>query len=151
MKMSVYLHKEVADTLRCYGDLDEVVNKILEQCEGGIIDVFNKPKAPERYGAIRYNIDVTNEYYLSLLANYPPNSPFVSLRRLLYWFVEEEMYEVLEWKTCTDYGEKEREKCLKRVNEAKSILFSIKRYLTASKKEKIDEIFQKINELETML
>ena len=98
MKISIYLHKPIADLLKEFGNLSFVVNKILERVEDGTLELENKPAAPDRYGASRYNIDITNEYYLSLIATYSVNSPKISLRRLLYWFVENEIYEELDWK-----------------------------------------------------
>jgi len=92
MKISVYLHKEIANTLKLFGDLSYVTNLILQYGAEGYYDICNKPNIVDRGTASRYTIDVTEPNYLNLLAIHSPNSPKISLRRLLYWFVENEMY-----------------------------------------------------------
>lgn len=109
MKMSVYLHNEICSVLKCFGSLDEVTNKILDAASSGEFDVENKPKVIERSGARRYDVDVQNEDYLELYA-IRRNSPSISLRRLLYWFVENEMYEYLGWEVKSEYKDAAYEK-----------------------------------------
>ena len=58
MKQSIYLHREIVDTLRCFGELDEVINKILEEASVGKFDVMDKPPCPDRSGAGRYDVDI---------------------------------------------------------------------------------------------
>lgn len=116
MQFSIYLHKPIAETLMCYGDLSDVVNKILDASEQGAFDIIDRPRCPARDGATRYVIDVKSEYYLSMLENFPINSPRISLRRILYWFVENEMYDELEWEVTLEYHNKEKEKMLKKLS-----------------------------------
>ena len=66
MKQSIYLHKQIVDVLRCYGDLEEVINKILQEAANGKFDVMNKPPCPDRTGAGRYDIDIKEPNYLEL-------------------------------------------------------------------------------------
>lgn len=93
MKIAVYLHEEIAATLLCFGNLSDVINKILDN-----ESVLDKPSCLPREGASKYTVDVTNEEYLSLLARYPATSPRISLRRLLYWWVDNEIYTEWGWK-----------------------------------------------------
>ena len=116
MLFSIYLHSPIAEILMCYGDLSEVVNKILDAGEEGAFDIIDCPKCLSREGASRYDIDVANEYYISLLETFPINSTRISLRRLLYWFVENEMYDVLEWEPTFKYRNKQKEKILKKLD-----------------------------------
>lgn len=109
MQMSVYLHDEICAVLKCFGTLDEVTNRILDSASEGIFDVENKPQVVERSGAKRYNIDVRNEDYLELY-RIRRNSPSISLRRLLYWFVENEMYDYLAWEVKSKYRDPTYEK-----------------------------------------
>ena len=109
MRMSVYLHDEICAVLKCFGTLDEVVNKILDTASAGEFEVENKPQVVERSGAKRYNVDVQNEDYLQLY-RIRRNSPSISLRRLLYWFVENEMYDYLGWEVKSKYVDPNYEK-----------------------------------------
>ena len=93
MRISLYLHKDIINTLRYYGDISDVINKILELCENDVVDLFDKPAAPPRGDASRIEVNITNSYYLSLMEEFPKNSSKISLRRLLYWFVENDMFE----------------------------------------------------------
>ena len=127
MIVSIYLHKQIAETLKCYGNLTEVMDRILTHCEQGDIDLMDKPKTPPRNTASRYDIDVTNEYYLDMLTSFPPNSTRISLRRLLYWFVENEMFDVLGWEPVNEYKSSDKERILKRLNAISSDLFKLKR------------------------
>lgn len=116
MKFSIYLHQAIAETLMCYGDLSEVVNRILEESENGEFDIIDRPRCPARDGASRYDIEITSEYYINMLSSFPINSPRISLRRLIYWFVEQEMYEVLGWEVTREYHNKKKEAMLKKLS-----------------------------------
>ena len=99
MKLSQYLHNDIVDVLKTFGDLNDVVNKILDAADEGYIEVEDKPPCRDRDGCDRYNIDIHNENYLELLRIHGVKSKQISLRRLLYWFVENEIYEELGWTT----------------------------------------------------
>ena len=103
MILSVYLHKDRADVLRTFGSLDEVVDRILSACDEGEFDIENKPECEPRDGASRYNIKITNESYIDMLKNFGVKCKRISLRRLLYWFVDNEIYADLGWETVNDY------------------------------------------------
>lgn len=97
MTLSIYLSTEIYQTLTYFGNLDGVVNKILEAGSQGAFDVMGKPSAPEKVGGRYYKVNVINQDYLSLLEIYGQKNPRISLRRLLYWFVENEVYSELNW------------------------------------------------------
>ena len=146
MLMSIYLHEEIYAILCCYGKLDDVVNKVLEEGMSGSFDIMNCPKLPPRTGARRFEVDVTNEEYIELLNLYPHNSTKISLRRLLYWFVENEMYEVLGWEQKNDYVDKrdmKRQKLLKRIRQQLESLL-----LITDDYEKVESAINIIKELE---
>lgn len=151
MIFSVYLHAPIAETLKCYGELSKVVNDILDCAEQGIFDVVDMPKCPARDGASRYDIDVTSEYYMTLVETFPPNSPRISLRRLLYWFVEQEMYEVLEWTPTFEYVSKAKEKLLKKIGGIESDLHKVLLKLNEEEKQYCRDIILKLNELKEVI
>ena len=115
MKFSVYLHSHIVDTLRTYGRLDDVVNAMLDEADNGMFNVIDKPNCESRDGASRYSIEITNESYIALVESYPTNSSRVSLRRLIYWFVENEIYEECGWSTNNILKRKENNKTYKKI------------------------------------
>lgn len=151
MIFSLYLHDYVADTLKCYGTLDEVVNKILETSEQGIFDVMDMPKCEPRDGASRYNINVTNEYYLTLVNAYSINSPRISLRRLLYWFVQYEMPETLSWVPVNDYKDKQSVKILKRIGGIRSEVQKLSNMLNENENNFAKAILAHLKDIEDMV
>ena len=151
MILSLYLHKNISETLMCYGKLGDVVNKILELCEENVIDIMDMPKCQPRDGASRYDIDVTNEYYLSLLESFPIKSPRISLRRLLYWFVEQEMPDVLGWEVVNDYVDSNKIKMLKKLGGAETDLFKLTAIANNTEREVLLEILNKIRLLKDIV
>lgn len=148
MLLSVYLHDEVASLLRCYGPLEDVINRILDAGSEGHFDFMDKPRAPDRVGARRYDIDVTNDEYLSLLEEYPPNSCKISLRRIIYWFVENEMYDQMEWEVTSNYVDKNdrrRKNLLKHLRQQSELLLRVS---NGDYAEKVIKILTIIKELE---
>jgi hypothetical protein len=119
MRLSVYLHSYIVDKLRMYGKLDDVVNAILDEADNGMFDILDKPNCESREGASRYNIEVTNETYLSLAETFPLGSSRISLRRLIYWFVENEMYDECGWTTDNILSRKNKTKVLKKILDLK--------------------------------
>lgn len=110
MTVSVYLHDEILSLLKCFGDIDNVVNKILDAGSAGEITIMDKPAAPDRSGAKRIDVNIYNEEYLSLMRQFGAKSPRCSLRRLLYWFVEDEVYTLLDWDMKNDYVSEQEQK-----------------------------------------
>lgn len=141
MIMSVYLHDEIASVLRCYGSLDDVINKVLDAASDGEFDFEDKPEAPARDGARRYDVDVKNDEYIELHRMFR-NSPKISLRRLLYWFVENEMYEVLGWEVVAEYIDRMEQKRKKLAAKARQDLESLR---SVVKGDSYDIVMQAIN------
>lgn len=125
MTQSIYLHRYVVDTLSLFGELSDVINRILQEGADGKIQLVNRPPCTNRKGAGRYNVNITQQDYLELLEYYPVNSSKVSIRRLLYWFVDFEIYEQLEWKPTRKYENKILQKQLKYVDNARTFVTRI--------------------------
>lgn len=148
MRVSVYIHEEIRAILCCYGELDDVINKILDAASAGEFDLMDKPNIGVREGARRFDVDVHNEEYLELMRTYPPNSSKISLRRIIYWFVENEMYELLGWEPVNEYRDRsdvKREKLIKRIRQDLESLLTV---IDADNYDKIESILQIIKDLE---
>ena len=99
MTYKVYLHDEIISTLSIFGDLSAVTERIILETLDNDIDIERLPKAGDRTGAIRKNIEIIHSGILEYLEsitynNHAPKSP---IRNLLYWFVNEEIYNEWGW------------------------------------------------------
>lgn len=148
MIVSIYLHKEIANTLKTFGTLEEVVNKILFAGAEGAYDITNKPNCISREGARRYEINITEPEYLELLQTFPINSSRISLRRLLYWFVENEIYNDLNWTPVNNYIDEGRLNVNKIIKSAETSLIKLNKHLQYDLKSECQEIINLLKSLE---
>lgn len=151
MVFSVYIHQWVVDVLLCFGELSDVINRILEEGENGSFDIMNKPNIGDRDGAKRYEINITNEMYLELLNTFPINSSKISLRRLIYWFVENEMYVELGWSPIRNYHSSTNDKIIKKLNNICTELQKVEYQISDDYKITITEMLIKLNNLKETL
>ena len=155
MKVSIYLHKEIYNTLKMFGDLNDVINKVLEAGAQGNFDVTDKPNSIDRIGAKRFNVTITEPDYLGLLEIYPINSSKISLRRLLYWFVENEIYNELGWEPVDNYVDDIKEQITKKINNISSDVIKLKTKIRLKLDEeyceKCDTILELLNSLEDQI
>ena len=146
--VSVYLEPEIHDTLCMFGELDEVVNRILNEGSMGKFDITNKPNYYSgRVNCNRYEIMVNNEDYINLKSKYPINSSKISLRRLLQWFVYDEVFDLLGWKPLRQYTDRYKQKFNKIKGGIISNLIKLKKVSTKSQSTKIDKIILQLNEV----
>lgn len=148
MLMSVYLHDEIYGILKCYGDLSDVVNRILDAASEGHFSVMDKPVIPNRDGAKRFDVDVTNEEYLELVKLYPPNSVKISLRRLLYWFAENEMYDFLGWEVVANYKDNRTIQFERLVKRIRQNLEKLKNIAPIAYQDDVNNMLTKIKSME---
>ena len=129
MKISVYLHKYIVDVLKTFGKLSDVINRILEEGDEGKFDICNKPPCEPREGASRYDVDITNEAYLSMFKMYGAKSKSISIRRLLYWFVDYEVYVDLGWEQVNEYIDENQARVNKIIDNIINDLNRLEMYL----------------------
>lgn len=96
-KIDIRLHEDYYNVLHMFGDLDTVVRRILDEGARGNIELTDKPQAPPKQGTHKYIVTIDSPYYDELVGIYGVSSSKVSIRRLLYWFVDEEVYNELGW------------------------------------------------------
>ena len=150
MTINIHLHKEIADSLRCFGDLSTVVNRILQAGADGLIDIMDKDACPDKDGCEHCRIDITEPNYLELYKTYGPKNRRISLRRLLYWFVENEIYDELGWQTVnTKIIDKQAISFKKKLDAATTELTYAMSYTSStSVKDKLIDIVSQIGELQ---
>lgn len=151
MMMSIYLHQYVVKTLSLFGDLSDVINNILQAGADGKIEILDRPPCMSRDGCGRYNVDITQQDYLELLQCYPINSPKISIRRLLYWFVDFAVYEQLGWKIVKQYKDDQTNLLLRHLDKARTSLARVaiikkNREDIQTQVESIDNLIVKLKE-----
>lgn len=129
MKISSYLRPDVVETLMMFGNIHDVTNRILQEGENGSFSLEDIPASEVSKNKVRVNINVTNEYYLSLLETYGIRSPRISISRILTWFVDNEIYNELEWNIVNDFISK-KDKTIKNsidklLNEMNKLKFKL--------------------------
>lgn len=147
MTLSVYLAHDVKAILSCYGSLDSVVDKILVAGANGLIDIMEKPSAPEKKGGTYYQINIREPNYIALVETYGTKSSRISLRRLLYWFVENEVYLELGWELCEEFIDQKNNKMYQAIIQLKEALYNAREYIPQHREE-IDEFRNLISEVE---
>lgn len=94
MRLSVYLSDLALQELYCiHPNRSLAVDAILYLGEIGCIELEQLPPPPPRDGDKRVEIEVTNQFYLQLLTKYNISSAKTSLRRIIYWALEQGVYE----------------------------------------------------------
>lgn len=92
---TVYLDQESINLLEMYGDISHVTDMVLEYMFEQGLTPSQLPSVVIRNNCKRVNIQVTNEDYIALTQLYPAKSSAISLRRVLNWFITNEIYS--EW------------------------------------------------------
>ena len=136
----------VRNILECYGPINDVVNKILECGAEGLFDIMDKPTPPPKENGKQIIIDVIEPNYLELVEMYGTKSSRISLRRLLYWFVDNEMYLELGWEGTQKYKDSDNEKALVLLSNIKLHLYKLEKLVTNCD----DQLSNIRNELNTM-
>lgn len=146
--LDIRLHKEYVDVLTQFGTLSYTTNCILSACEIGAIDLFDKPVAPPKDGTQKHIITIDNLWYEQLLDDFGPKNMHISLRRLLYWFVDNEVYNDIGLqidatkRTVLDTRfAKEKANCIQQLKKLQNLS-------TRNSRRKLQEIIQSLIEVE---
>ena len=145
MIYTLLLDAYAENTLKMFGELDEVVNDIVNLAMSEELFSFKDVTscAPETYTR-RRNIEITNEEYNTLIATVGIKSATYSLRRLVYWFIENEMYEIAGWKPKRPYVNEDKINFNRHKTNA---LHSIQQLLKYSTNKKLLQIIKELQEI----
>lgn len=99
MIYNVYVHKYISDTLRQFGSIDTVVNRIIDMGMTDKLCIDNLPAAPPRTTGdmVQLHINIENQEYNDLVAYHGSRSSTYSLRRILYHVVDNEILVEMGW------------------------------------------------------
>lgn len=99
MKKRLTIPKATLKVLQQFGNINDVVSNILSLVENNILSVDNLPSAFTTHtDCVKTTIFITNAWYIS---NEEVRKSF-SLTRLLQYFVDNELYNELNWQCVTD-------------------------------------------------
>ena len=112
IKANITIPLEYYNILTVFGSIEDVIYKALELCENGEIDLENLPQTANFANTETKTIPViiTNSYYENLRNIYGATSPKVSLRKLLCYIVENEIYFDYHWEVVQVYDKETRNK-----------------------------------------
>ena len=96
-KIDVRLHEDYYNVLTQFGTLDQVVDKAINAIEAGSIDLDCIPACPPLTGTHKYIVTVDNLFYDDLVQIYGSHSNLISMRRIIYYIVDSELYNTLRW------------------------------------------------------
>ena len=146
MLLTIYLSDEIAFVLECFGDMNFVVNNILEAAAEGLIDIMDKPNIAEKKGGHYYHINVEEPNYISMIETFGSRSSRISLRRLLYWFVDNEIFSEFGWEISNTPIDKKSVKSYGCLMELKNTLYKANKTFPEFKEdfEAINEILREI-------
>jgi hypothetical protein len=124
-KISVYLHQHIIDVLICFGDLNKVINRLLKECvDSGLAFVQELPTVGDRHNAKRVNVYIDDETMENLNG--------IKIRPLIYFFVENELYDKFDWVMLQNYGDEHRKKLNKLIDRA---IYSVEKLNNVCKKD----------------
>lgn len=144
---NLYIHPSAADVLYCFGEIGDVVNRIIDELYARNVDIESccREPAPDQSGCRHYKVDIKNADYEALRAAYPAKSSKVSLRRLVNWFVVNEMYFEWGWEPTREYTSNEVQISNRRINDIISRLNSLKLLLNIRHHDTIDDMIRKLS------
>ena len=97
IKVNIAIDNNYYNILRLFGTMDEVVDKALKLVEQGEIDFDRCPQIPTTKNCRHIVVAISNPYYEELRALHGATSSKISINRLLYYIVDNELYYTYEW------------------------------------------------------
>lgn len=132
-KYSVYLHQDVIDVLECFGKISDVLTKMMKTLvQTDLLDGETLGTAPSREDARRIEFFVDDDTVLQLTG-----LPF---RQIIYWFVENEVYDQLGWEPVREYREREKTRITNGFDRVLSELSKLNSLVNNSLQDVIDTL-----------
>lgn len=97
IKVNIAIDNSYYNILRLFGTMDEVVDKALKLVEQGEIDFERCPQIPTTKNCRHIVVAISNPYYEELRALHGATSSKISINRLLYYIVDNELYYTYGW------------------------------------------------------
>ena len=95
MLKRIILPIETISILEQYGDIDTVVNKILDLAEQELVPLFDLPPSSSNEIKVRkISVHIYNKWYINVILAGKFN---ISLRRMIQYFVDNELFNEFNW------------------------------------------------------
>lgn len=141
-KYSVYLHQDVIDVLECFGKISDVLTKMMKTLvQTDLLSGETLGTAPSREDARRIEFFVDDDIVIQLTG-----LPF---RQIIYWFVENEVYEQLGWKPIREYREREKTRIINGFDRVLSELSKLNSLVNNSLQDVINTLEERRIEYES--
>lgn len=105
MEVKVSLPKDVLEVMKQFGTPSEVADRILVAGEEWYFDMENCPAYESNCRNVRVSLTITNQYYEELVLMRGEHSNKVSLRRIISYFIYNELYNELGWEPINSTSE----------------------------------------------
>lgn len=150
MVVNISLDDFTVAIMEHYGSISQVTDRILKLGANGSIPLIDLPSVEiPKSSCKQYKINIVDENYLSLCETYGIKSTRISLRRIIYWFIENEQYELFEWKPETNRVSPDNQRIMDLTGEIEAKLYSLYKLLNNNKhaiviKNEIQKIKQEV-------
>lgn len=135
MLITISLDDFTANIMQHYGSISDVTNRILQLGSEGAIPLMDLPPvAIPKSSCKQYKVNVTDENYIGLCETYGTKSMRISLRRIVYWFIENEQYEIFNWEPATNTILPDNQRIVDLIGEIEPKLYTLFKLLNKSKR-----------------
>jgi len=125
-----------------------VANELVNAGMAGAFDFGELPSCPKNGEVSRYDINITNEEFIELRTVCGAKSKKLSLRRVLYWFVDTEAWETLNLEAKSKLIQ---EKTIKYISRASNIAEELVKLTKEVPQELKPNVLNAIRELKEVL
>lgn len=144
MIVNVLIDDGTAGLMEYYGNISTVVNRILQHGALGEIPLMDLPSVPlPDHNVKQYKVNVTEPNYLQLCEIYGTKSSRISLRRIIYWFMDNEKYIDFKWEADQVFVDKANLEIVELLAEIEAKLYKL--YKLMPNNERLKTVNAEIN------
>lgn len=97
MRVSVRVHDEYYKYMTQFGQFAETIDRLLTEINSRQIDFEQFDKVPPVNGTRNIMVEINNSFYIALVEQYGVHNYKISIRRMIYWFVDYDMGNEWGW------------------------------------------------------
>ena len=124
MKIHVTIPQSTYDTLIRFGNINEVVNKVCDLIIADKVPYIDLPALQSRKGHKQFDVYLQNEAFIELYETMQVASKPIRLRRVLQYFVDNEMYVDFEWPIVNE-AQKTSDKEIRNISKLCNVIKSL--------------------------